>query len=213
VRGVGAWLAGFAFALLGLGLAVVILTVPPYTALLSNRYSLAEDAGLSEQQAATIAEDVRAFVVAGEGTLPSTVRGRPGFDASAVSHLTDVRDVLARARLVSIALAAALAAWVVAMVRRGERARVGVALKAGAALSALLVAGAVLVGVTDFDAFFSAFHGLFFASGTWTFPYDSLLIRLFPEPFWAASGVAWGALVLLFAAGYWFAGVWLVREN
>ena len=58
----------------------------------------------------------------------------------------------------------------------------------------------------DFDTFFAAFHGLFFRSGTWTFPYDSMLIRLFPERFWIASGVAWatltgaGAAVLLVAA-------------
>jgi len=213
VRRVGVWLAGFGFALLGIGLAVIILTVPAYTRMLSERFSLAEDAGLSQQAAADVAEQVRAFVVAGRGTLPATVGGRPGFDASAVSHLGDVRDVISRARLLSVALAAALTAWVVGTLRRKERARVAAALKAGGVLSVLLVAGAALVGVADFDAFFSAFHGVFFAAGTWTFPYDSLLIRLFPEPFWAVSGVAWGALVVVFGLGYWFAGVWLVREN
>jgi len=213
VRRVGVWLAGFGFALLGVGLAVIILTVPAYTRMLSERFSLAEDAGLSQQAAADVAEQVRAFVVAGQGTLPATVEGRPGFDASAVSHLADVRDVISRARLVSVALAAALTAWVVGTLRRQKRARVAAALKAGGVLSVVFVAGAALVGVADFDAFFSAFHGVFFAAGTWTFPYDSLLIRLFPEPFWAVSGVAWGALVVVFGMGYWFAGVWLARKN
>ena len=51
-------------------------------------------------------------------------------------------------------------------------------------------------------AFFSAFHGLFFAEGTWTFPSDSVLIRLFPESFWTMAGVTWAALVGLIARGY-----------
>jgi len=70
---------------------------------------------------------------------------------------------------------------------------------------------AAVAAVTDFDTFFSAFHGVFFAEGTWTFPYDSLLIRLFPEPFWAVSGASWAGLVLTIALGYGAAGAWLVR--
>ena len=65
-----------------------------------------------------------------------------------------------------------------------------------AVLLVVAVGVAVVAAVTSFDAFFTAFHGLFFAAGTWTFPADSLLIRLFPEPFWEASGAAWAALVL-----------------
>jgi hypothetical protein len=38
---------------------------------------------------------------------------------------------------------------------------------------------------------------MFFRAGTWTFPADSLLIRLFPERFWEASGAVLAALSLL----------------
>ena len=68
-----------------------------------------------------------------------------------------------------------------------------VALKVGAAVSAVFVLLAAAAAVLDFSAFFTAFHGLFFEAGTWTFPYDSLLIRLFPESFWVAAGVGWAA--------------------
>jgi uncharacterized membrane protein len=51
-----------------------------------------------------------------------------------------------------------------------------------------------LAAVFDFSTFFAAFHSLFFAAGTWQFPYDSLLIRLFPERFWTTAGAAWAVL-------------------
>jgi len=59
----------------------------------------------------------------------------------------------------------------------------------------------VLVGVVDFDAFFTWFHSLFFAEGTWVFPYEALLIRVFPLRFWVAAAATWGALVLISAVG------------
>jgi uncharacterized membrane protein len=72
-----------------------------------------------------------------------------------------------------------------------------------------VVALALLAAFTDFEWLFTKFHGLFFTSGTWTFPADSMLIRLFPEPFWVASGAAWATLVLLAAALLWGVQRWL----
>jgi len=48
-------------------------------------------------------------------------------------------------------------------------------------VSIVLVVVAVLAATSNFDAFFTAFHGLFFKAGTWTFDADSLLIETFPE--------------------------------
>jgi uncharacterized membrane protein len=71
---------------------------------------------------------------------------------------------------------------------------------------------AAAFALSDFEWFFSAFHGLFFRAGTWTFPFDSLLIQLFPEPFWAVLGAAWAALVGLMAVTFGLAGVVLSRN-
>ena len=109
-------------------------------------------------------------------------------------------------------LAIGVGLWIAATVRLGERSRVGVALKVGAAVSAVFVLLAAAAAVFDFSAFFTAFHGLFFEAGTWTFPYDSLLIRLFPESFWVAAGVGWAALVLTIAGAYWIVGWRLAQE-
>jgi uncharacterized membrane protein len=79
-------------------------------------------------------------------------------------------------------------------VARRRRRPLANSMRTGAAVVAVSLAAAAAVGLLDFEAFFAWFHGLFFAPGTWTFPYDSLLIRLFPERFWVTAAVAWGLL-------------------
>jgi uncharacterized membrane protein len=64
----------------------------------------------------------------------------------------------------------------------------------------------IAVGAVDFEGLFAAFHSLFFEAGTWVFPYDSLLIQVFPLPFWATSGLIWGALTLSSAGAALLAG-------
>jgi integral membrane protein (TIGR01906 family) len=168
--------------------------------------------GLSPQDTIDLVERVRVFVVRGDGELPLLVAGQPGFDAASISHLEDVRSVLSSARIATVLLAIGVGLWIAATIRLGERSSVGVALKVGAAVSALIVLLAAAAAVFDFSVFFTAFHGLFFEAGTWTFPYDSLLIRLFPESFWVAAGMGWAALVLTIAGAYWIVGWRLAQE-
>jgi integral membrane protein (TIGR01906 family) len=149
-----------------------------------------------------VAEQVRAFVAdPAESTLPEQVDGRPGFDASAVSHLADVRRVIAAAQYATWVLAVLLGVWLGVELSRGQRRQAGHGLLAGAIWCAALVVLAALAGTLDFDALFSAFHGLFFAAGTWMFTSDSLLIQTFPEQFWATAAAVWAGLILLGAVG------------
>ncbi|TLM77856.1 MAG: DUF1461 domain-containing protein [Actinobacteria bacterium] len=195
-------LAGVALAALALGLALLPLQRPWFTRELSARTSQASEAGLSAARMAEVAEQVRAFVVDGDGDLPETVDGHPGFDPAAASHLADVADVLEKARWVTGLLAGALMVWLAIAVFTRRTAAVASALRLGAIVTAVGVMLGGVVAATSFDAFFTAFHGLFFASGTWTFPYDSLLIRTFPEPFWTSAGIAWAVCSLLVAGAY-----------
>jgi uncharacterized membrane protein len=109
----------------------------------------------------------------------------------------DVRSVLGAARLATGVAALLLAAYTGLCVMRGRVDRLRAGMRAAAMVCVVFVALAVMAAFTDFSSFFAWFHGLFFKSGTWTFPAGSLLIRLFPERFWELSGGAWGALVLL----------------
>ncbi len=209
MRRAGVWLASLAFAVLAVALPLIILESRSITRTLVGVYASPQSAGLSRSGMLQVAEQVRVFVVRGAGELPAQVDGREGFDGASVSHLADVRQVLRRARVASALVAAALALWVGWSVARRRFADVGLALRAGALTTVIAVGLAVLGALLDFDTFFSAFHGLFFTAGTWTFSYDSLLIQLFPEPFWATLGATWGVLVALLAVGYWVAGTML----
>ncbi|MDZ4168450.1 MAG: DUF1461 domain-containing protein [Coriobacteriia bacterium] len=205
-------LIALALALFALGVAVVPLQAPQFTHALSSRYSRAQEAGLSSDQMLSVAQSVRVFVVQGTGALPERVAGREGFDEAAVAHLVDVRRVLDGARVATGLLGLVLVAWFAVAWRARRYDEVAAALGLGVLTTLLVPMLAVLVGVVDFDGFFTAFHGVFFASGTWTFPADSLLILTFPEPFWVLSGLAWGVGVLSVAGVYGLAWV-LVRRR
>lgn len=186
---------GVALALLAIGLSVVLLLPPPFTSVASATYS-----ELPGEQAAELAQAARRFVVSGNEDAKAALN--EVMSADAVEHLDDVRRVMAGADVVTALLALLAAAWIGLAVHQRRLGTVVAALRIGAVLAAGLVAAIAVFAAIDFDAFFSAFHALFFAPGTWVFPSDSVLIRLFPEPFWVAAGVAWGALICLLAGAY-----------
>ncbi|WP_165170949.1 DUF1461 domain-containing protein [Adlercreutzia sp. ZJ242] len=111
--------------------------------------------------------------------------------ADAVAHLDDVSDVIARFTPALLGIAVLAAFCLMATLRLYGARPVGRALTwAGAGtLAALLLLG--LWALIGFDGFFAAFHGLFFADGTWTFPSDSLLICMYPTAFWMGMGGVW----------------------
>jgi integral membrane protein (TIGR01906 family) len=190
--------AALLWATLVIGLSVSALTVPVYTSAMTQALGVPGTAALSASDVVKLSGGVRAFVAdADSGVLPATWRGAPAFDEAAVSHLRDVRAVLSGARIATGAAALLLAFYVGFGVMRRRFAQLSEGMAWGAVLIAvflLLAGGAALL---DFETVFASFHGLFFAAGTWTFPYDSMLIRLFPERFWAASAAAWAGLSLL----------------
>lgn len=133
--------------------------------------------------------------------------------ADALSHLDDVYRVVvgARVALVAIALLAVAACAHVAF-RVGRRALGGVLLAAGIAVLAAFALLAVWV-LVDFNGFFAAFHSLFFANGTWTFSYDSLLITMYPPEFWMGMGAVWLAITAALSLAAVGAGVLLRRAH
>jgi integral membrane protein (TIGR01906 family) len=190
--------AGVALALVALGVPLLLMMLPAYTSALVVRVDAPALADLDVGQARDRAEEVRAFVAGvPDATLPTSLDdGRPAFDESAISHLDDVRVVLDGARVATLAAALAAAAWIAWTLRARRQRALAFSLILGAWSVTALVALATVVAITDFDDFFAGFHALFFEAGTWQFPADALLIQLFPEPFWAISGAAWGTLAL-----------------
>lgn len=115
----------------------------------------------------------------------------------ALSHLDDVFDVVSRTFMAMIGVAVLSAFCLMVLLRTfGMRAVARALTWAGAGVIALFVALGAWAAL-DFNGLFAAFHSLFFAAGTWTFPSDSLLICMFPLAFWMGMGAVWLATTAL----------------
>lgn len=121
-----------------------------------------------------------------------------------MSHLDDVTAFFSGMRLAAIiavlvAIAAIFAMWVACRERgRGAPARAGSRVMISSAVLVLVVLAALFAwAAIDFNSMFNMLHSLFFASGSWLFSYDSLLICALPEQFWMSMGVLWAALILI----------------
>lgn len=211
MRRLAAIIAGIALALLVVGISLYPMLHPTFTRILAERNSQFAQIGLPRVEVLRLAEQVREFVADGDvDSLPARVGSRAAFDEAAVSHLRDVRHVLAGARAFTGVLAAVMAVWLGVLIARRRFREISSAMMAAGVTCVAIVLLAAAAGTLDFEALFTWFHGLFFASGTWTFPADSLLIELFPEGFWATAGATWAGLVLLGGALLGVGG-WLLR--
>ena len=129
-------------------------------------------------------------------------------DPRALSHLDDCFRVVNIARaIICVFAAVGIILAIVLLTKREEgRRSLSRALRCAAVILGLAFVAIAVYAFIDFEAFFSMFHSFFFADGTWTFSYDSLLITMYPEEFWVGMGVIWfvGSLVagiLVFALG------------
>ena len=141
--------------------------------------------------------DATANYAAGELSDEQIATLEAAFDAAseryvltpdAVSHLDDVFGVVQAAKWWLLAAVVAACVGCTATAFRGGKRLLGRVL-AGAGVSVLVLLAAWVA--IDFDGFFAQFHSLFFAAGTWTFSWDSLLICMYPPEFWVGMGAIW----------------------
>lgn len=126
--------------------------------------------------------------------------GTPLYNEREVSHMYDVRVVFQNARAV-LSFMIVFIIVTVLLVSRKPDALPGF-LKSLAWGASLTLAIIVMVGIgilTGFDAFFEAFHHLFFTGDSWLFWETDSLIRLFPEPLWVHGFTLAAGLTALFA--------------
>lgn len=119
--------------------------------------------------------------------------GDPAFTDFEISHMNDVRTLLA------VGLGAWLTAFLIAgaslaaLSRRGGEAVAGVALRRGAILTFAILAVSGLAMLVAYEAIFDGFHALFFPDGTWSFADRYTLRRIYPDAFWSIAS----ALIVL----------------
>lgn len=122
--------------------------------------------------------------------------GNPMFSERELKHMVDVKIVTRAAFFV---LAAALIIVPLSgfyLWRSGHRNVLREAAMRGAVFTLGGIVAVVFGAVVAWDMFFSLFHRLFFADGTWVFYTSDTLIRLYPEKFWFDTALIIGAVVI-----------------
>lgn len=122
--------------------------------------------------------------------------GNPLFLNTEVQHMLDVKNVIGTTYLAGLLLGVIM---LVALIYLGRRYAGGIrrGLFAGSVATLALFAVLGTLAVLGWEAFFTGFHQVFFANGTWTFNYSDTLIRLYPPQFWVDAAIAIAVLVVL----------------
>lgn len=136
-----------------------------------------------------------ARTAAGGARAPAAPSPPALYGAAELDHLADVRRVIGALFALGLAGAAVVAAALAADAAAGGR-RAAAAIAAGGRLGLGLMAAAGALIALAWDRLFTAFHAVLFAPGTWRFPVDSGLIRLFPDWFWQRSAIVLAGLLL-----------------
>lgn len=124
--------------------------------------------------------------------------GEKLFKDGEVIHMADVKLVIlstfgAGALLILLSIVA------ITYLRRRSTGGVRRGLFAGSIVALVVILALGALAVLGWQQFFTEFHRIFFADGSWTFSLDDTLIRLFPGQFWIDAGMVIAGLVLLTA--------------
>ncbi len=119
--------------------------------------------------------------------------GSPLYTERELVHMHDVQVVTQYAFIGALAGGALFILTALLLARAGAQA-LGRALHSGGLFTLVIIISIIIFSIAAWDRFFVLFHTLFFADGTWMFPYSDTLIRLFPEQFWFDAAIAIGGL-------------------
>lgn len=187
------------FLMIGLvGAGLFVCCAPFTTTALSTSVSKWEGSGLTHDEMVEAAEITRDYTVGSHDR--SSVEAYEELDAAVLEHLDDVYEVVSTAQIMIIGIGAfGIIGCIFIGLGIGRRALGKTLFAAPGAIITIFAALALWV-IFDFNGFFTFLHSLFFAEGTWTFSYDSLLIRMYPTEFWVGMGGVWFACTFLMSA-------------
>ncbi len=193
--------------------SVRLLVTDQYLAFEYNKASFPEDSfGFSPHQrlayAAANFQYVREWQPL-EALAHQQLNDSPLYNNRELQHMQDVQSVYQIVwKVWQLALGlTVLVGWGLAW-RAETRPVLSEAIKWGGLLTVGIILIIGLLAVVAWQAWFVAFHEVFFAPGSWTFNYADTLIRLFPEKFWfdatltiASLSLTGGLLLALVGAG------------
>lgn len=188
----------------------LLLINPMFIGVLQDRHDVADKLMRSNAEVDRINAEIVWDIFSGGEFDVAFANGRDVLDADERSHMHDVSR-LVRILVILELVALGFAAWGGALLQPETR-RLGRMLMYGAGGVGVATLAVGAFAVVAWDAAFTLFHELLFPPGTWTFPADSNLIRLYPPGFWFDAAMVAGALVLALAAALSYAGWRRIRE-
>lgn len=122
--------------------------------------------------------------------------GKPVFTDGEIAHMSDVKGLVTLLFFIAIV---GMILSLISAVYLGRKYGPGLhhAMRWSGIVTLTLFAILTVVALLGWEQFFTGFHDVFFASGTWEFYLDDSLIRLFPPQFWIDAGVFVAAFVVL----------------
>ena len=124
------------------------------------------------------------------------------FNSNELRHLQDVKHMVTTMFTMAVVCGIAIAAvMLAARFRPGLQREFRRGLRAGAYLTLITIATLAIVAAAAWNSAFDRFHELFFAAGTWRFPYSDSLIRLYPEQLFVDASLLIGGLSIVAALG------------
>jgi integral membrane protein (TIGR01906 family) len=159
---------------------------------LAERLELA-DATLDYLQRPESASEV--IYLLEELRLPGT--DNPVYNPAEIGHMVDVKNVADTFKTAMWVLMVVVVGGLIFLFARPETRVQGARalLQGGAFTVTAVILVMIFIGI-GWGLFFTLFHNIFFASGTWTFAYSDSLIRLFPEQFWFDFALLWTGSIL-----------------
>ena len=187
--------AGVATPFVIVAAAVLLFLNPLWVGFEQGRSDVTGWTGYTTAQVNQVTGSILSDLVFGPPRFTVAVNGVQVLDPREISHMEDVRSVMATLGavallgLVVLLLCAALAWRRRAFWRAVELGATG------------LVVGVIVVGgflAVFFDQVFLLFHDIFFSPGTFSFdPNTEKLVQLFPDQFWSETSIALAGVVLL----------------
>ena len=191
------------------------LATQPYLGAAFARRGFPSAAGMTDAERLALATISTRFIVSSaepDTLLSLRQAGRTLYTVEEVGHLLDVRRVVGSLTGLAVAAAVVTALGAASWYLGGDVARLGLGLQRGGWLT-LAIVGLLGAGIViAWPVMFTLFHELLFPPGTWQFPVDSGLIRLFPERFWSDAAAAWLGLTIAECVALIAAGRWLERH-
>ena len=167
-----------------------------------SKYHVLESVSMEMDDLLDVTHEMMAYLRGNREDLHVTTviggESREFFNEREIAHMEDVRALFLKGLLVRRIMAVLAVSLILFMALRRKKDTIYILARSFQAVSAVLAAIALALGVlisTDFTKYFTIFHQIFFDNDLWILdPATDLLINIVPEPFFVDTALYIGLI-------------------